>query len=425
MLHRIRQYIEHERLLPEQGRVLVALSGGADSVALLDILLRLGYDCRAVHCNFHLRGAESDRDEQFVRRMCEERGTVLRVQHFQTSEYAKEKGLSIEMAARALRYAWFEEERMAEDCMAIAVAHHANDQAETLLLNLQRGAGLRGIEGMHAKNGKVVRPLLCVTREDIMAYLTLRHLPHVEDSTNSDTAYRRNAIRVQTDSYSEAQIQHMAATCHYMQQYELLINDYIAGLRHELTEERDGEMRIHIERLRLTPAPATVLYELLRPYGFKQTDEIWQSIGGKAGKRFYAERYMALKDREHLLILPLQTRESEVPQITHQVRNRKEQEVYPPATDNRIVVDAKVADKPLHLRHWQEGDYFYPIGMKGKKKLQDFFTDIKLPLTEKEKVWLLCSGDDIVWVVGHRIDNRYKVSGQTERVAEISIEPER
>ena len=424
MLNRIRQYIAQEHLLPPTGKVLVALSGGADSVALLDILCRLGYDCHAAHCNFHLRGEESDRDEAFVKTLCQTLGVPLSVQHFNTTAYAQEHSISIEMAARDLRYAWFAEERQIQDCCAIAVAHHANDQAETILLNLQRGTGLRGLEGMHAKNGYVVRPLLCVTREDIDSYLTIRHLAHVEDSTNTDTAYQRNAIRRQIRDYSRAQIEHIANTGVYMQQYELLVNDYMASLRHRLTKQNGQELHIDIEGLLQTPSPVVVLYELLRPYGFRQTDEILRSLTANSGKRFYAEQYMVLKDRNCLIVSPAVESESGVPKIKHIIRKRLPKEIYPAATANRIIVDAKVTEQPLGIRHWQTGDWFYPIGMHQKKKLQDFFSDEKLSLIEKEKVWLLCSGDNIVWIAGHRIDNRYKVTPLTEQVAEIWLDEE-
>ena len=221
MLRRVSTYIRQRGLLEKDKPVLVAVSGGADSVSLLDVLLRAGYTCIAAHCNFHLRGAESDRDEAFVRELCAQLNVPLEVTHFDTHAYAKEHSVSIEVAARELRYAWFEEVAQQKGCQAVAVAHHQNDQAETLLLNLKRGAGIRGLAGMRpistnpmAPEGvPVVRPLLCTTRDYIEHYLRdKRHLNWVTDSTNSDTTITRNAVREQLKHYSKAEIEHMAQT---------------------------------------------------------------------------------------------------------------------------------------------------------------------------------------------------------------------
>ena len=228
MLRRVKQYIRTNRLLQEGDRVLVCVSGGADSVALLDVLLRSGYRCVVAHCNFHLRGDESDRDEQLVRTLCEERSVELLVRHFETRAEAVKTGRSIEMTARLLRYEWFDEAARANDCQAIAVAHHQNDQAETLIMNLRRGAGIRGLCGMRCKSVNpcvesdipVIRPLLCTTHDYIQHYLRdIRHIPWVEDSTNADTTIRRNSVREELCQYTKAEIEHIAATARMMQGY--------------------------------------------------------------------------------------------------------------------------------------------------------------------------------------------------------------
>ena len=280
MLRRVTTYIRKHGLLDKSKPVLVAVSGGADSIALLDVLLRAGYSCVVAHCNFHLRGEESNRDEAFVRTFCAERNVPLEVVSFDTASYARTRALSIEMAARELRYAWFEDIARKNGCQAVAVAHHQNDQAETILLNLKRGAGLRGLAGMRpisanpmAPNGlPVVRPLLCTTRDYIEHYLRdKRHLNWVTDSTNSDLTISRNAIREQLKTYSKAEIEHMAQTAEFMQGYV----DIIEG-----KETREaGLIR---------------LYEELRSYNFAEIDKIYDALQrGEGGKIFTSKTHQA------------------------------------------------------------------------------------------------------------------------------------
>ena len=280
MLRRVTTYIRKHGLLDKSKPVLVAVSGGADSIALLDVLLRAGYSCVVAHCNFHLRGEESNRDEAFVRTFCAERNVPLEVVSFDTASYARTHTLSIEMAARELRYAWFEEIVRKNGCQAVAVAHHQNDQAETILLNLKRGAGLRGFAGMRpisanpmAPNGlPVVRPLLCTTRDYIEHYLRdKRHLNWVTDSTNSDLTISRNAIREQLKTYSKAEIEHMAQTAEFMQGYV----DIIEG-----KETREAGL--------------TRLYEELRSYNFAEIDKIYDALQrGEGGKIFTSKTHQA------------------------------------------------------------------------------------------------------------------------------------
>lgn len=315
MLRRVMKYIRDKELLEQGDKVLVCVSGGADSVALLDVLQRGGYECVVAHCNFHLRGEESDRDEAFVRELCNRRevecGGVI-VKHFDTDGYAREKGLSIEMAARELRYRWFAEVAKAEGCKAIAVAHHQNDQAETVLLNLKRGTGIRGLCGMRAKaenaysledgamaptgrsvgyileaNGEkretkggdapIIRPLLCTTRDYIEHYLRdIRHIGWVDDSTNSDTRIKRNAVREQLKSYSKAEIEHIAATAERMQGYV----DWLEGRE---TKE-SGRAK---------------LYEELKDYGFAEIDKIYDALAaGVGGKVFESATHRAIIKRK-------------------------------------------------------------------------------------------------------------------------------
>ena len=289
MLRRVRKYIEAEGLLRKGDRVLVCISGGADSVALLDVLLRAGYDCIAAHCNFHLRGGESMRDEQFVRNLCEQLHIRLLVRDFDTLAYAKENKVGIEVAARNLRYDWFDRVAQAEHCQAVAVAHHQNDQAETLLLNLLRGTGIRGLCGMrpiaanplHPEGVKIIRPLLCTTRDYIEYYLrSKRHLAWVVDSTNADTAIARNAIRAQLAQCSKAEIENIAQTAERMQGYA----DWL-------------------ERKDTRKAGIAKLYEQMRQYGFPEIEKMYDALQrGEGGKIFYAPEYAAtIKHRQFVI----------------------------------------------------------------------------------------------------------------------------
>ena len=289
MLRRVMKYIRDKELLEKGDRVLVCVSGGADSVALLDVLQRGGYECVVAHCNFHLRGEESDRDERFVREVIGERlkakGEKLWVKDFDTVGYAQEKGISIEMAARELRYRWFAEVAAETGCKAIAVAHHQNDQAETVLLNLKRGTGIRGLCGMRAKSHlgargqepgvktiPIIRPLLCTTRDYIEHYLKdIRHLPWVDDSTNTDTSIKRNAIREQLKHYTKAEIEHIAATAEHMQGYV----DWLEG--------RESQ-----------EAGRAKLFEELKDYGFAEIDKIYDALQkGVGGKTFRSATHIA------------------------------------------------------------------------------------------------------------------------------------
>lgn len=280
MLRRVSTYIRQRGLLDKSKPVLVAVSGGADSVSLLDVLIRAGYKCIAAHCNFHLRGAESDRDEAFVHELCQTMGVELIVTDFDTLSYAHAHNASTEVAARELRYTWFEQVAQEKGCQAIAVAHHQNDQAETLLLNLKRGAGIRGLAGMRPKSANpmaadgvpVVRPLLCTTRDYIEHYLRdKRHLLWVTDSTNADTSITRNAIREQLKNYSKAEIEHMAQTAEYMQGYVDIL---------------DGQ--------NTREAGIVKLYEGLRTYGFAEIDKIYDALQrGEGGKTFTSKTHKA------------------------------------------------------------------------------------------------------------------------------------
>lgn len=431
MVDTIRTYIDKHQLLALHQPVLVGLSGGADSVALLGILVHLGYKCVAVHCNFHLRGDESMRDEQFAAGFARILGVPFYKTDFDTTGYAARQHVSVEMAARELRYAWFEEMRCHHSAQAIAVAHHRDDSVETLLMNLVRGTGIRGMGGIRPKNGLVVRPLLAVSREEIVRWLEEQGYPYMTDSTNLSDAYTRNFIRLRVlpllEEINPSAKSTIARTAEHLSAAETIYLDVLAKASREVM---DGES-LSIGALMRYPAPETILYELLKPYNFTRlvVADIFLAFDKEPGKVFYSSTHRLLKDRERLFLSPIGRKE----EAKIYVLETEEGVWHTPVElscrkivltkDFSIGRDADSAyfdsDKlayPLYLRTWKEGDWFVPFGMKGRKKLSDFFSDRKYSRLEKEQTWLLCNGENIIWIVGERADNRFRIDEMTKNV---------
>jgi len=435
MKEQIQQYIIQHQLLSGEKPVVVGISGGADSVALLHILVSLGYKCIAAHCNFNLRGDESFRDEQFTIDFTKRLQVPLCKISFETNKYAQENRLSGEMAARELRYRWFEELLNTYDADAVAVAHHRDDSVETLLINLTRGSGLTGLTGIKPKNGNVVRPLLCVSREDIYAYIENNGLEYVTDSSNSSDIYTRNFIRLKVipllEEINPSVKASLARTANHLYDASLIYNHSIEEARKVIIQNN----RLSISALLSFPAPATILYEMLKPYGFSRTvcESIFTVLDKDSGKIFYSSTHRLLKDRSDLLIDVLSGEDNRAYLINLEDDNvdlpvELKPEIVVIKEDYQIEKDKKFAyfdfDKlsfPLVLRHWQEGDWFVPFGMKGKKKISDYFSDKKFSLFDKEKTWLLCSGQDVIWIVGERTDNRYRIEKTTKRVLKLKF----
>ena len=435
MKEQIQQYIIQHQLLSGEKPVVVGISGGADSVALLHILVSLGYKCIAAHSNFNLRGDESFRDEQFTIDFTKRLQVPLCKISFETNKYAQENRLSVEMAARELRYRWFEELLNTYDADAVAVAHHRDDSVETLLINLTRGSGLTGLTGIKPKNGNVVRPLLCVSREDIYAYIENNGLEYVTDSSNSSDIYTRNFIRLKVipllEEINPSVKASLARTANHLYDASLIYNHSIEEARRVIIQNN----RLSISALLSFPAPATILYEMLKPYGFSRTvcESIFTVLDKDSGKIFYSSTHRLLKDRSDLLIDVLSGEDNRAYLINLEDDNvdlpvELKPEIVVIKEDYQIEKDRKFAyfdfDKlsfPLVLRHWQEGDWFVPFGMKGKKKISDYFSDKKFSLFDKEKTWLLCSGQDVIWIVGERTDNRYRIEKTTKRVLKLKF----
>lgn len=426
---KVEQTVGRHDLLSAEDKILVALSGGADSVALLLALLHLGYRCDAVHCNFRLRGAESDRDEDFVRKLCRKRKVMLHVKAFDTAAYAAQKGISIEMAARELRYGYFETLRVARHYSCIAVAHHRNDNVETLMLNLIRGTGLRGLTGIHYRNGFIVRPLLDVGREEIEAFLAGEGQPYVTDSTNLETDAVRNKIRLDILPLMRQINPSLMDT---LQDTVRRLDDawqlYASALKTAKSEVLDGK-RINMDALRATPAPRTVLFEVLSEYGFNpsQVEEIYAQMDGDPGKVYESGEWRLLRDRgvfelrrkdepcECLCsVLPLEG----YVEVTHRLafsirRVRCDAGFEIPRTKDTVCLDLDKIAYPITVRPIREGDRFTPFGMDGSKLISDYLTDKKKTLFEKESQLVVCSGEQIAWLVGERADNRFRIDEAT------------
>ena len=424
MIQSVRLYIEKHKLLAEGNTpVLVGLSGGADSVALLGVLVKLRYNCIALHCNFHLRGEEADRDENFAREFATSLGVSFYKTDFDTTTYAKEHQLSIEMAARELRYAYFETMCERLKGQAIAVAHHQDDSVETVLLNLIRGTGIRGLSGINPRNGKIVRPLLCVSREEILAWLAEQRYTFITDSSNLSDIYKRNFIRLRVlpllEKLNPSVKKAIARSAEHVSEAK---NIYTYVLDQAKKEIVNPEGNLSITALSSFPAQQTILYELLKEYGFTRlvVEDIFAALHKEPGKTFYSPTHRLVKDRDTLLIVPLLKEQEEPIHLTFTMKTF--------SSDFQIEKDKHIAyfdhdqlQYPLSLRRWKEGDWFIPFGMKGRKKLSDYFSDHKFSKIQKEQAWLLCSGDAIIWIVGERADDRYRIKKSTKNVLIVNF----
>ncbi|MBR6929207.1 MAG: tRNA lysidine(34) synthetase TilS [Bacteroidales bacterium] len=461
MLKQFQLYINRYNLLAEVDRLILALSGGIDSMVLADLLLKLKVQFVVAHCNFHLRSAESDGDEKFVREFAEKHGVQCFVKHFETVEYAEEKGISIEMAARDLRYAWFEELRQQLNYDKIAVAHHADDQAETFFINLLRGAGLRGLKGMQPKNGCIIRPLLWVSREQIHQYAIENQILWHEDHTNAESVYLRNKIRnrllpVFDELQPEARqglyksLEHLSAE---NELYRVLLNEKLS----HIVEDQDGALVIARRndeaiqpelsksfRLNLdcftalsTTQSEQLLFEWLRQYGFN-TDQcrfIFEAMETGIGNKYCSPTHQLVIGRNELQlseIKPVEDAEIQIGVGEEEVfspihlcfsRIEKSSDFVIDKSSDVALLDADKIQFPLTLRHWRHGDRFHPLGMKGSKLLSDFFVYQKFTEAQKQSVFLLVSAEnEILWVVGYRIDDRFKITNATKSIFVCRLE---
>lgn len=432
-LHTVAGFIARNSLLQQRQPVIAALSGGADSVALLMVLSRLGYEVIAAHCNFHLRGEESMRDERFVRDLCSRLHIMLQVKDFDVKTQMRQHGVSAEMACRDLRYEWFDTLRRDTASQAIAVAHHLDDNIETFMLNALRGTGIAGLTGMSPRNGHIVRPLLCVTRRKIEDFLKENAQDYVTDSTNLQNDVKRNKLRNVVLPCVYQQFPGAKATlCHTIgntRDCNELYQELVAQARAKLCTTQPGGFDIAIDKLLGYKKRLTLLFEILKPQGFKheQCVDIMQLIEAKTGvgKTFLTSSHKLVVARKCLEVMPIDNIDTKLYPIdlSHGTTIHEPVKItieHCPGSDKAsitavdgkksIALDATVLNcEKIELRHWREGDRFAPFGLRGNKLVSDLFTDMKLSEREKKATWLLVADGVILWVMGYRSSSNYKV----------------
>jgi tRNA(Ile)-lysidine synthase len=442
MLPGFEQFIDTNGLIGQGNRILLAVSGGVDSVVMAHLFMKGGFECGVAHCNFQLRGAESDADEEFVRTMAAGFEMPVFVRRFDVDREVRDRGISVQMAARDLRYEWFEELAQKYSFDLISTAHNLNDSVETFFLNLARGTGIRGLTGIPVKNGKVIRPLLFATRRQVDDYARKNRLAYREDSSNRETKYQRNKIRHDVipamEQISGSFTGTMASNMKRLEEVAAIFTMAVDRVREEIFEGGSEGIQISIGSLKKLVPMKTWLFELFSPFGFTgaQCEGIEQIMNAESGSRSISPGFQLYKDRDHLILVgskPASFERYYLDRPEHlsllpfsmdvEVLDREELAEIP-ADRNTACLDYDEIEFPLTIRHWLHGDYFYPLGMDQIKKLSDFFVDEKVPVPEKDRKWILATGRKIVWIMGHRIDNRFRITGKTRRILLLRFHPE-
>lgn len=439
MLKNFENHINQNLPFLTKSKLLIAISGGMDSVVLTHLCHKMKLNVALAHCNFNLRGDESDADEDFVLQLAEDLNLEVFIESFDTETYAKDHQLSTQMAARDLRYAWFNELMEQLQFDYLLTAHHADDNLETFLINLSRGTGLEGLTGIPEINGTIVRPLLAFSRQELEVYAIENKMKWREDSSNITTKYLRNKIRHDViPALKEANpqvLQNFNKTLSFLQDSNEIIEDRIAEIQKKIVSVKDDLIRLNIKKLQKLSNPKAYLYQLLKDFNFNEWDDVTALLTAQSGKQVFSETHRLLKDRDTLILsekllkkevtILISENESqiEIPQGTLFFETVKQINV---SNQSTIYVDRDTLEFPLIFRKWEEGDFFFPFGMKGKKKLSKYFKDEKLSLIEKEHIGLLCSGpniyrDDIIWIVGKRADDRFKVTDTTKQILRIEF----
>ena len=429
MKSRFLKYITENSLFDKKSKILLALSGGIDSICLADLLVTLNYDVEFAHCNFQLRGIESNQDQHFVKSLSMKYEVPYHTIDFDTKEYALQHKVSHQMAARDQRYVWFEKIRSEISADFIAIAHNSDDNIETFFINIIRGSGIKGLLGIKNKINFIVRPLMFSSRDEIIKYVTNNDLNYREDSSNSSDKYLRNKIRhnlipllkEMNPSIGKSISKELSILNNINSVYKETIHK---NLNKIIINEDDRIIISKVKLLSLSPLDVYV-YEIFSPYGFSDLRNISNTITKGSGKQFFSPTHKLLFDREYIFLSKIIEKETietsidssvisiEIPIkmcfcVTHEVDYND--------NINNAYLDFEKLQFPLTIRAWKKGDKFIPLGMSCYKKLSDFFIDIKLSLLNKEKVYLLCSGKDIIWVIGYRIDDRYKVTSKTKKM---------
>ena len=439
MLAKFKSHIEQQLPFLMHSKLLLAVSGGIDSMVLVSLCKQLHLDIGIAHCNFKLREEASDQDALFVKSIANKLKVPFHEISFQTEHFAKKNKVSIQMAARELRYQWFNELTSLHDYQYILTAHHLDDNIETFLINLLRGTGLQGLTGIPEQNANVIRPLLPFSREAIADYAADQKITWREDASNAETKYVRNKLRLSVipilKTLNPELYASFSKTLHYLKGSQDIVKSALSSISNEVISlEGDGVKKINIERLKEHQLFDVYLIEILRPYGFSAWEDIVALLEAQSGKQIHSDSHRLIKDRAYLLLEEKNT--NSLPDKVFHVFQRTTQLQEPihlafeDATsanyndENTVFLDKDVLKFPLQLRKWKKGDYFYPLGMLGKKKLSKFFKDEKMSILAKESQWLLCSDDRIVWVVGRRIDKRFRITEQTKTIFKIKYKPD-
>ena len=440
MLQKVSGFIQSHALCQPESKILAAVSGGIDSIVLCELLHKLKYDFAIAHCNFGLRAEDAEADQVFVKKLAKKYNVPFFTENFNTRAFAEQEKLSIQMAARTLRYQWFEQVRQQEGYDYIATAHHSNDLTETILLHLTKGTGIAGLHGIPAKNGNIIRPMLPVTKDDIFEFVTEQKLIWREDVSNETTKYQRNKIRHEVipvlkeiNPNLEETMQHTAERVSHA---ESIVAAYIENIRSQSIKEAENATYISLVPLQDVTGLPVVLHELLRPfnYSYSVVLELADALDGLSGKQFDSPTHTLVKDREQLVVTPRNLSsfgsilinegdtEAEAGNLSFKIRYIEAGKYKLNTKPHVAALDAEQLKFPLKLRSWQEGDWFVPLGMNGKKKISDFLIDKKVPANLKSQTLVLISDQSIAWVVNQRLDNRFKVTDKTQQVVEISIE---
>ena len=439
MLEAFEKHINNNLPFLFKGKLLIAISGGLDSVALTNLCHKLNLDIHLAHCNFNLRGSESDADEDFVLALAKELELEVFIESFDTEKYAEENRLSIQMAARELRYNWFHELAEQLEFDYILTAHHADDNLETFLINLSRGTGLEGLSGIPETNNNIVRPLLPFSREEILKHAEDNNLKWREDSSNASTKYVRNKIRhdiipVLKDLNPQL-LKNFNKTQSHLKDSQSIIEDALVRVQKKIIKIEGTHILIDIKKTKKLSNPKTYLYELIKDFGFTEFNDVFNLLKAQSGKQVLSDTHRLIRDRDYLILTKLNSdinnyevhiskNESEVTLSSGKLSINKVNDVSS-TNHSSIFVDKDLLKYPLTVRKWEKGDYFYPFGMTGKKKLSKFFKDEKWSLPEKEEALLLISDNKLVWILNNRMDDRFKVTNKTKDILKITIHNEK
>lgn len=438
MINRFTTYITVNRLFEATDRILLAISGGIDSMVMWKMFEESRYNFAIAHCNFQLRDEESEADEQMVRQVAEETGARLFVSRFETREHAAITGKSIEMAARDLRYSWFEEIRQAHGFNCIATAHHQDDLLETFFVNLVRKTGIKGLTGFRPRSGSLIRPMLFTCRQEIEQWAKQHSIRYRTDHTNNELIFQRNFIRHQIipslEQLNPAFRRNLSETMSNLRETEDLYFHEVNRQIRKIAVQDTEETEISLPGLLRLTYPRQVLFEWMSRFGFNPAtiDSVFHSLNKEPGRLFFSRTHRLVIDRNKLIItgIPESTPEIfyierediEINHPLHLTLGRFNADEYVIPEDPSIAsLDDSLLEYPLMIRKWNQGEYFQPLGMKGFKKISDFFVDQKFSIPEKENAWIIYSADKVVWIAGHRIDNRFRITGKTRTVLRITI----